>query len=118
MYLTKKKDWMAFVTLHYNTPQQTIAAQTINGISNLDIMIKKTYKNFSFYVYLADIYNGSSKVWQSLFANPFFTANNSFNNTYNRSISLNLAYQLGNRNVKTVSERNIANQDIKKRTGN
>ncbi len=109
---------MAFVTLRYNTPQQTIAAQTINGISNLDIMIKKTYKNFSFYVYLADIYNGFSKVWQSLFANPFFTANNSFNNTYNRSISLNLAYQLGNRNVKTVSERNIANQDIKKRTGN
>ncbi|MGC8751174.1 outer membrane beta-barrel family protein, partial [Hydrotalea sp.] len=101
VYLTKKKDWMAFVTLHYNSPQQTLAAHTINGISNLDIMIKKTFKNFSFYIYLSDIYNGSSKFWQSLFTNPLFTANNSLNNTYNRSISLNFTYQFGNRNLKT-----------------
>jgi len=114
--LSTKNAWTAFLTFKYFGKKEDIAGNTLNATSLLELELKKTFKNLSFYLILSDLYNGTSVVKQEHFTNFLLAENYSEINNYNRSISLRIRYNFGNNAVKGNKNRNSANEDIRKRS--
>ena len=61
LYISRKQKWTGFVTFRYSSPVSDISSQRLNGISSLNLEIKKVVKKISFNLIFSDVYNGSSK---------------------------------------------------------
>lgn len=116
IYLTKKRDWMAFLTFKLNSPVRTISQSTSNYISSLDFEVKKTIKRFSYYIIFTDLYNGSSLTRNFQLPNPVATEQFSETNTYNRSILFKVKYNFGNNKLRVNRVHQTANEEIRKRS--
>ncbi|AEV97238.1 hypothetical protein A4D02_17265 [Niastella koreensis] len=118
VFLSRKKQWTAFLTFKYNSSSKDISGETINATSSLDLMIKKVVRKFSLYLMVNDLYNGSSIYKNHLYANSLLAENFTRTNYYNRSVSLKVRYIFGNKQLKGNRNKGAANDEIRRRASN
>ena len=114
--LSKNKSLAIFTDFNYQSPFKSVEYEGLNTISSLSFGLRKNFsKKLSLFVYLNDVYNGSSILKVNNTLNGFITKNYAEINQFNQSASIHLTYKLGNFNVKSNKERNKANDDLKNR---
>ena len=114
--LSKNKSLAIFTDFNYQSPFKSVEYEVLNTISSLSFGLRKNFsKKLSLFVYLNDVYNGSSILKVNNTLNGFITKNYAEINQFNQSASIRLTYKLGNFNVKSNKERNKANDDLKNR---
>jgi iron complex outermembrane recepter protein len=116
-YISTKKKWTAFVTWNYYGTRRDMAGQLLTATSNLQIVIKKVVKKFTFYLIADDFYNGTSRVDYLLTPNPLLSSNRSEMNRFNQVASFKIRYKFGNTQLKTTKNRGNANDDMRRRSG-
>lgn len=113
--ISPKNKLSGTVTFQFDSKQRTINNEVLNNLSSLDISLKKVIGSFSLYLYLNDIYNGTSKVRNRLTAGGELNSNQSNYNYYNRAFSMKIRYVFGNKGINKSRNRGSANDEIKSR---
>lgn len=111
--LSAKKDWYLGVNYFYLSPQE-IAFGKLGVLQSVDLSLKKTLKDWTFMLELNDIFNTNQVTINDLQSSGYY--NTVSQNNYNRSVSLKVTYNFGNKKVEKVRKTESANDAIKDRT--
>jgi hypothetical protein len=114
-YLSTKKKWLAFSLLKYYSPIEDISLTRKNVLFSTDFGFRKTIDNLSLSLYFTDIFNTYGKTQTLYHANAAYLYNQMDQNNFNRSVSLNIRYFFGNNKLNLIKNKNIANEELKKR---
>ncbi|MCZ4224000.1 outer membrane beta-barrel family protein [Pedobacter rhodius] len=115
IFLSRKKNWTAFLTYTFNGPKKDISGERINAGNSLDFQLKKVIGKFSLNFIATDLFNGNSIAEVNQFADLLITRNYSRTNSYNRSVMLRVRYNFGNTKLRVNKGRGTANDDIRGR---
>lgn len=113
--VSKKANWLGFVTLRYNSPIADLASRRDNALFYSEIGLRKSYRSISLSVFVSDLFNTNGKITTYYQPNIAFVENVLRQNNYTRSISASIRYSFGNYKINAVKNKNTANEDIKRR---
>lgn len=111
--LDKKKTWF-FGVNYFFVDKQQIELGLLKGLMSLDLSLKKMWNDWTFAVNVNDVLNTNIVKIED------FQDNGNYNyihqNRYNRSLTVSLTYNFGNKKVKKVRDIEGASDAIKSRT--
>ncbi len=115
--ISGKGNWLGFALFKYNSAFKNMAYERQNGLFSADLGIRKTVRNCSATLYLADIFstNGNSRLLYH--PNPAYAYHYQEEQYYTRTVSLSLRYAFGNNKLKLNKNKSSANEEIKDRIG-
>jgi iron complex outermembrane receptor protein len=111
--LSSKKDWYLGVNYFFLSPQE-IELGKLNTLQSFDLSLKKTYKDWTFLLEANDIFNTNEVYFKEVQSTGYF--NSVDQNRYNRSFSIKITYNFGNKKLEKVRKTESANSSIKDRT--
>ena len=111
--LSAKKDLFLGVNYFFLSPQQ-IELGKLNSMQSLDLSLKKLYKDWTFMFELNDVFNTNKIYFKEVQSSGYF--NSVDQNRHNRSVSLKVTYNFGNKKVEKIRKTESANSSIKDRT--
>lgn len=111
--LSSKKDWFLGVNYFLVSPQE-IELGKLNTIQSFDISLKKIYKDWTFMLEANDIFNTNRVYFKEVQSTGYF--NSVAQNRYNRTVSVQITYNFGNKKVQKIRKTESANSSIKDRT--
>jgi hypothetical protein len=114
-HLSNRSKWIAFAFFKYNSPVENISYRRENVLFSTDIGVRKTFNNISLGLFLSDLFNTSAKSTTSFQSSAAYLYNRVIQNDYTRSIAVNVRYLFGNKKIKGLANKNVANDDIKSR---
>ncbi|AYZ14888.1 TonB-dependent receptor [Chryseobacterium arthrosphaerae] len=111
--LDKAKTWF-FGLNYFFVDRQQIELGSLKNLMSLDLSIKKLWNDWTFAVNVNDILNTNIVKIEDYQANGNY--NYIHQNRYNRSVTVSLTYNFGNKKVKKVRDIEGASDSIKSRT--
>lgn len=111
--LDKAKTWF-FGLNYFFVDRQQIELGSLKNLMSLDLSIKKLWYDWTFAVNMNDILNTNIVKIEDYQANGNY--NYIHQNRYNRSVTVSLTYNFGNKKVKKVRDIEGASDSIKSRT--
>ncbi|MEE6128797.1 outer membrane beta-barrel family protein [Chryseobacterium arthrosphaerae] len=111
--LDKAKTWF-FGLNYFFVDRQQIELGSLKNLMSLDLSIKKLWNDWTFAVNMNDILNTNIVKIEDYQANGNY--NYIHQNRYNRSVTVSLTYNFGNKKVKKVRDIEGASDSIKSRT--
>lgn len=111
--LDKAKTWF-FGLNYFFVDRQQIELGSLKNLMSLDLSIKKVWNDWTFAVNVNDILNTNIVKIEDYQANGNY--NYIHQNRYNRSVTVSLTYNFGNKKVKKVRDIEGASDSIKSRT--
>ncbi|WP_413666689.1 TonB-dependent receptor domain-containing protein [Mucilaginibacter sp. Mucisp86] len=115
LFLSKKRQLFGFVTLQYVSPTNNISVKTESSLFLTQLGIRKNFNAISLSLFVSDPFNTNGRTTSLAHPNRAYAFNELRQNNYTRSASISLRYTFGNNKLKSVKNKNSANEDIKRR---